>query len=212
MYYLMVKYALGTGLKYLCQTSKNDPYSYKGSGVRWTRHIRKHKSFVVTWVVAQFKTLEELKMAGEYYSKFWNIVESNKWANLVPERGDGGDTSNTKAYKKGIKNRRDYSGKNGPRYNQEVTIETRRRMSKSRKGRKPKNFEQWKMSAKNRRYIHHLDLNLEKRVHEHEIDEYLSDGWLIGRLKIYKCKYCNKICDWGNYKRYHDEKCKWMNI
>ena len=33
---------------------------------------------------------EEIKEKGLYYSKLWNIVESEEWANLNPERGDGG--------------------------------------------------------------------------------------------------------------------------
>jgi hypothetical protein len=36
-------------------------------------------------------TNEEIKRWGEYYSKLWNVVESNDWANLKMESGDGGD-------------------------------------------------------------------------------------------------------------------------
>jgi len=31
-----------TGLQYLGKTISKDPYSYTGSGVRWTNHLKKH--------------------------------------------------------------------------------------------------------------------------------------------------------------------------
>ena len=204
----MVKYSLGTGLKYLCQTSQNDPYLYKGSGIRWNHHIKKHKSWIVTWIIDSFDTKEELKKAGLYYSQLWDIVNSNKWANLVCEQGDGGDMSNLLAYKKGIKSRKNMSGENSPRYNQTHTDEAKKKMSKSRKGKRPKNFSQWSKSFKNKRYIHHLDLKIEKRVNESELCNYLSINWKMGRLKIYKCENCGKISDWSNYKKYHGDKAK----
>ena len=41
IYYLYVKTHRITGLKYLGKT-KQDPYKYRGSGVYWTSHIKKH--------------------------------------------------------------------------------------------------------------------------------------------------------------------------
>lgn len=84
---------MATGLFYLCKTTsdaKQSPYEYKGSGKYWLRHIKKHKSFIITCVVGEYDTKEELKQRGVLLSKQLNIVESKQWANLTPEQGDGG--------------------------------------------------------------------------------------------------------------------------
>jgi hypothetical protein len=84
-----------TGLKYLCQTSKQDPYSYSGSGVDWKIHLNKFGYHVSTEILAECHTKEELNKQGRYYSKLWNIVDGqddygNKiWANRIPETGGG---------------------------------------------------------------------------------------------------------------------------
>lgn len=91
MHYLMIKKCIGTGLKYLCKTSGNkDPYLYRGSGVRWLNHIKKHKSHIITCIIGNYATKKELKEAGLYYSKLYNVVHDYNWANLTEEKGDGG--------------------------------------------------------------------------------------------------------------------------
>lgn len=90
MHYLMIKKCMNTGLKYLCKTSRHDPYEYKGSGVRWLNHIKKHKSYIITCVIGVYETNEELKEAGLYYSNMFNVVDDDMWANLTEEKGDGG--------------------------------------------------------------------------------------------------------------------------
>lgn len=42
VYHLYVKTHRTTGLRYLGYTKKPDPFSYLGSGKRWTAHLRKH--------------------------------------------------------------------------------------------------------------------------------------------------------------------------
>ena len=91
----MVKTHNITGLKYLCQTSKQDPYKYKGSGIDWKIHLNKFGFHVNTEILAECYTKEELTSLGRYYSKLWNIVDGqddygNKiWANRIPETGGG---------------------------------------------------------------------------------------------------------------------------
>ena len=82
---------MNTGLKYLCKTSgKKDPYLYTGSGVRWLNHIKKHKSYIVTCIIGEYNSKEELKEEGLYYSQLYNVVDDYTWANLTEEKGDGG--------------------------------------------------------------------------------------------------------------------------
>lgn len=87
--YLYVKTHNVTGLKYLGKT-KQDPYKYKGSGKYWTNHIEKHGYNVTTEVIGIFQSNQELVKVSKVLSETWNIVESNQWANLKLELGDGG--------------------------------------------------------------------------------------------------------------------------
>jgi hypothetical protein len=90
IYYLMIKSHNITGLKYLCQTKKKDPYSYKGSGKYWKLHLKQHGNSIHTEILKECSTKDELVKWGKYYSDIWNIVDSDEWANLKPETGDGG--------------------------------------------------------------------------------------------------------------------------
>lgn len=91
MHYLMIKKCMTTGLKYLCKSSgTKDPIKYKGSGIRWLNHIKKHNSYIITCILGIYETKEELREAGLYYSKLYNVVEDYGWANLTEEKGDGG--------------------------------------------------------------------------------------------------------------------------
>lgn len=89
MFYLYVKTHHKTGLKYLGQTSQN-PYTYHGSGTYWRLHLQKYGYDYDTEVLHECQDKAELKEHGLYYSELWNIVESNEWANLKAEEGDGG--------------------------------------------------------------------------------------------------------------------------
>jgi hypothetical protein len=88
--YLYVKTHNTTGLKYLGKT-KRDPEKYKGSGIWWVNHLAKHGNNVSTEILLETDSHEEIKRMGIYYSELWDIVNSNQWANLKPEEGDGGN-------------------------------------------------------------------------------------------------------------------------
>lgn len=94
MIYLYIKTHNKTGLKYLGKTVQ-DPFTYKGSGKRWINHIKKHGNDVTTEVVGTYETIDDLRSDSIIISEKYNIVNSNEWANLRPETGDGGDTSNS---------------------------------------------------------------------------------------------------------------------
>lgn len=95
---LYVKTHKVTGLKYLGKTER-DPYTYSGSGIRWKRVLNKYGNDVETEVLFQSENIEDIREKGLYYSKLWNIVESDEWANLIEENGSGGDTSKFHDYK-----------------------------------------------------------------------------------------------------------------
>jgi hypothetical protein len=100
----MIKEIEQTGMKYLCKrkqhaTDETDHLKYRGSGVLWRRILRAHPEYTIKTTVLGLFTKEELAIKGLYYSEIYNIVESDQWANLINEVGDGGDTSNTEKYK-----------------------------------------------------------------------------------------------------------------
>ena len=76
-------------MKYLGYT-KQDPYTYKGSGKIWRNHIRKHGNNVWTNILFCSSNKLDIKKYGLYYSKLWNVVASKEWANLMEEQADGG--------------------------------------------------------------------------------------------------------------------------
>jgi hypothetical protein len=89
-----------TGLKYLGKTEQ-DPYQYRGSGIHWVRHLKKHGNDVTTEVLFQTEDKAEFKKVALGYSDKWNIVESTDFANQIPEEGHGGYTGNHTAWNKG---------------------------------------------------------------------------------------------------------------
>lgn len=92
--YLYVKTHNVTGLKYLGKTLRKDPHKYPGSGTRWTNHLKVHGYDYTTTILKECTSNEEVKELGLYYSELWNVVESDDWANLITESGEGGGASN----------------------------------------------------------------------------------------------------------------------
>jgi hypothetical protein len=88
--YIYLKVHNITGLKYLGKTHK-DPFKYKGSGVRWRKHLKVHGNNVKTEILKECNNKEEVIYWGEYYSDLWNVVENKDFANLQRETGDGRD-------------------------------------------------------------------------------------------------------------------------
>lgn len=99
IYYLMIKTHNITGLKYLCQTSKQDPFTYCGSGKDWRIHLNKFGYTVRTEILAKCFSKEELNVQGRYYSNLYKVTTAvddygcRIWANRIPETGGGGPPS-----------------------------------------------------------------------------------------------------------------------
>lgn len=94
-HYLMIKTHRKTRLKYLCKKSTNNRescFTYLGSGKYWKHHLKKHGPDIETSIIEECDTREELIQKGIEWSEKLNVVESNEFANLVIERGDGGPT------------------------------------------------------------------------------------------------------------------------
>ena len=116
--HLYIKTHNVTGLKYFGKTQQ-DPFKYSGSGKYWKLHLKKYGYNISTKVVASFKENEfdELVEFSLFFSEFYNIVESNEWANLMPENGvDGGGV-----------------GKNNPMYGKKHSEETKQKIKEKKK-------------------------------------------------------------------------------
>lgn len=177
----MIKTHNKTGFKYLCQTRSKDPYRYPGSGKHWRAHINHHGYDISTKILGTYDTMQELKEAGIYYSNMYNVVESEEWANLRIEDGDGGDTSKTSGYISGMKKRRSYKGEGNPNFGKVGAM-------RGKVG--PMTGMSWYNNGS-------------KELLTHDKPE----GWKEGRLTL-TCKHCKKELNMVNYKRWHDTNCK----
>jgi hypothetical protein len=137
MIYLYVKIHNITGLKYLGKTVQ-DPFVYNGSGKRWLNHLKKHGVDITTEILFQTEDKDIFKQKAIYYSNLYNIVESDDWANIRPEEGDGGDTSQYIDYVKveAIKKHRKDLGHYKDRPKRVLSEQTKSKMSKTRTGQK----------------------------------------------------------------------------
>jgi hypothetical protein len=93
--YLLIKEHKNTGLKYLCKhvaSSFSECEKYKGSGVYWKKHLAKHGNDVSTTCLFVTENKQEFKKIATKYSKEYDVVNSNQWANLCNEEGQGGNT------------------------------------------------------------------------------------------------------------------------
>ena len=99
IYYLYIKTHNKTGLKYLGQTSTNNPYTYNGSGLDWKGHIKQFGNDISTEILAECKSKSELNSFGRFYSNYYKVTSAvddygNRiWANRIPETGGGGSPS-----------------------------------------------------------------------------------------------------------------------
>ena len=145
MYYLLLKTHNKTGLKYLCQTKRKDPIRYSGSGTRWLRHLNKNGYDFSTKILGKFSKKINLVKNGQAFSEKWNVKKDRNFANLIDEKGDGGDTSkfidykNMKAMPRGLWKRPDLTKYNqirvNPQKGKKLSYNTRKKMSKAQKGR-----------------------------------------------------------------------------
>jgi len=139
--YLYVKTHNKTGLKYLGKTTRKNPHLYPGSGIRWRKHLDKHGYDYSTEIIKECVTNKEVAKWGLYYSNLWNVVESNQWANLTPEIGNGGSMSGKNARMFG-KHHSESSKQKMSRSNKGkvVSEETRKKMSENHVGMTGKSF------------------------------------------------------------------------
>ncbi len=175
MIYLYLKVHNKTGLKYLGKTTSVDPQSYQGSGTVWKRHIKKHGYDVTTIILLETTNPTQIKQAGLYYSTLWDVCNSEDFANIIPESGDGGAMP--------------------------WPLESRQKLSNSIKGRQFPDHIKQKFSAAQKKQADHLSKKAKEylSIPEHYRNRciQLAANWKIpGRretmsTKISQLKWCN---------------------
>lgn len=184
MYYLYVKTHNKTGLRYLGKTIQ-DPYTYKGSGVRWENHINKHGYDVSTYILLATDNFQELSETGMFFSKLFNIVQSDEWANLIPESGTGGHIMTGKKH----------------------TNEAKIKMSKASKGRLKSEEHKLKIALSNTGKFQSEQKR--RKISESRKGKPATNKGVSPPK--YECEHCGKFVSMGNHKRWHGENCKTFN-
>ena len=87
--FLYIKQHSVTGLMYFGKTIRN-PETYLGSGTYWKDHVKKHGKEVINLWYCLFHDKEECIRFALDFSKQYNIIESDVWANLCEEDGIAG--------------------------------------------------------------------------------------------------------------------------
>ena len=147
MIYLYAKQHNKTGLRYFGKTIR-DPYKYNGSGLYWRRHLKVYgKDITTTWVHA-YDDLELCEQEALFFSKVYNIVDSDEWANIKPENGKDGwpkGVPNPRVVPQSEETRRkkseklkgynfNNSGPNNPNYGKPMPIERKIKLSQTKTG------------------------------------------------------------------------------
>lgn len=130
---LYIKVHTITGKLYFGKTIRLDYKKYLGSGFAWKRHIKKYGvKYVETVWYETFDDIDLIQDFALFFSDFFNIVESTKWANMRPENGLDGTSPGIKHTKKALKKMSD-AWKNNPvrvvKHKIKSSIEQKIRMS-----------------------------------------------------------------------------------
>jgi hypothetical protein len=90
--YLYIKQHTVTGKLYFGKTTRVDPVKYPGSGTYWKLHLKVHgkKNVKTLWISDLFLDFEDLKEFALFVSEEFDIIKSDRWANLIFEDGIGG--------------------------------------------------------------------------------------------------------------------------
>jgi hypothetical protein len=207
MFYLYLKKHNETGLKYLGYT-KNNPIKYKGSGIYWKRHISQYGYNVITEILFQSNSIDEISKMGKYYSNLWDIVNNKEFANLCEEDGNkvyGNANPNFIGHSQSAETKKKISENNGrgnagkfgkkhPAYGHKLNENHYKNLEKARNSLKDQDV--WNKGKKG------------VQIHSFETKLKMSISASKSPKEIIECPVCKKIGGKPAMKRFHFDKCK----
>lgn len=207
--YLMIKRHSVTGLKYFCKTVSKKPYTYKGSGTFWKRHLKIHdSSYVETIWCELFTDKESLVEFATFFSEEFDIVNSKEWANLIVEDGLTGFLSeNSKNIQEKRILEKTHHLLNGD-------IQRRYQLEASKNG-----YHNWSSGELQRKTQNELvkqgkhrfcDSNYQSEISKRNNSKRIHDG-THNAIQTYICPHCHKVGKGIAMFRHHFEKCKHKN-
>lgn len=228
--YIYKKTHVKTGLKYLGKTVQKDPHRYKGSGIRWLNHIKTHGYDVVTEILKVCSSKEEAAHWGQYYSNLYNVVESDQWANLKPETGDGGGgKKSAEVIAKTLDTRR----KNGTMNTNSFESISKSRVTKEKNNTLNNNTAESiakKLATRQRNGTLWQDQKIIQKILNTKVKNGTINSRTTDSIKRQKetiaktgnnnckknnpthhkvtCEHCSKIVGLGMFARWHGDKCK----
>jgi hypothetical protein len=90
---LYIKQCSHCGLKYFGKSIRKNIEKYRGSGMRWVKHLKKHKAISIHLWNSDWYYDTSITRFALKFSKLNKIVESDNWANLMIEDGVTGFSS-----------------------------------------------------------------------------------------------------------------------
>lgn len=192
--YIYIKICNHCGLRYFGKSCNyRDINNYKGSGLYWLRHIKLYNSKIETKILKEFTDKQKCNEFCLNFSYENDIVNNDKWANLIPELGYGSGGSKSWLGKKHSEETKKKISKNNARYWKgkklsKKTIEIIRK----------KALERGSFTEEHKRNI---SLNNVKYWKGKKLPEYIKKKMSISCKKRFKryCGFCDKYMDNGNY-------------
>lgn len=206
--WLYIKKHNTTGLKYLGKTIQN-PYTYKGSGIVWTRHLKKYGEDVTTEWAKLYTDEKLLNSEALFLSETHDVVKSNNWANLIEETGLMGGKTYERTFEKNQKMRESCVGIKKSEAHKEK-IRKARTGVKMPEEQKEKIRKANKGKPKSEAHIKKVSLALTGKSKDESHRLNLSES--IRNIPKKVCEHCKIEASPGNYKRWHGANCKHRNI
>jgi len=193
--YLCVKIHTKTNLKYFCKTAKQNPYTYKGSGIYWLRHINTYGTeYIKTLRVWEFDKAETASEFALKFSRDNKITESKHWANLQDENGLDG-------WVLGLKRPRQ-TGEN----NNAKRADVRKKISENNPMKRPEIAKKLGDSTRGTPKPWQVgENNVSKKP---EVRDKIRQALTGVPKKRITCPHCDKTGGAGNMKRYHFDFCR----
>ena len=211
MYYLMIKTHNITKLKYLCKCSNRDPYTYKGSGVYWKRHLKEHGVDISTEVLYETEDLNKFSEVALEYSIKFDVKNSKEWANLMLESGlDGGTTHHNPHWLVGFKHSEESKKKiseasKARAIGRKLSDETKDKISATLKGRPMKCSQKGeKKTPEHRKKLSDSQKGVSRNFSEEQLENSRDSMKRLSKVK-YKCSVCGKIANAGQIGRWHKQ-------